>query len=101
MRHVGLWKAFETGAFADDHEERDHIAAIARQRGGRILNEELRGNEVVVVGDTPLDIKCARAIGAKALAVATGGYSLAELAEHGPDWVVEDLGKIRAAKVVT
>ena len=79
LRHFNLWDAFQTGAFADDHEERDQIAAVARQRGSRILGTELRGDEVVVIGDTPLDIRCARAIGAKALAVATGGAKLAEL----------------------
>src|ERR1041385_4482060 len=66
LRHVGLWDVFETGAFADDAEERDQIALIARQRGSRILNEPLRDDQVLVVGDTPLDIRCAQAIGAQA-----------------------------------
>src|SRR5438105_11376628 len=74
LRHFKLWDVFEMGAFADDHEERDQIAAIARQRASRILNEDLRGEQVLVIGDTPLDIRCARAIEAKVLAVATGGH---------------------------
>ena len=45
-------------------------------------------------GDTPLDIRCARAIGAKVLAVATGSFSVAQLKQHYPDWAVEDLSKI-------
>ena len=99
LRHFNLWDVFETGAFADDHEERDQIAAIAHQRGSRLLNENLRGEQVLVIGDTPLDIRCARAIGAKALAVATGGHPLEELQAHKPDWAVADLRKIKAAKV--
>jgi phosphoglycolate phosphatase-like HAD superfamily hydrolase len=100
LRHLKLWDVFETGAFADDHEDRDQIAAIARQRGERILERELAGNETVVIGDTPLDIRCGRAIGAKVLAVATGGSRLEELKLHRPDWAVKDLRQISAREVV-
>jgi phosphoglycolate phosphatase-like HAD superfamily hydrolase len=91
LRHVGLWDEFETGAFADDHEERDKIAAVARDRASRLLSHELTGKDVLVIGDTPLDIRCARAIGAQVLAVATGGCTLEELCAHKPDWAVKDL----------
>jgi phosphoglycolate phosphatase len=94
LRHYNLWEKFPFGAFADDDEERDRIAAIAQQRGGERLGRPLRGDEVLVIGDTPLDIRCARAIGAKALAVATGSYSVADLLEHAPDWGVADLSKV-------
>jgi len=96
LRHLNLWHVFATGAFADDHEERGQLAAIARQRASRILGRELRGEEVLVIGDTPLDIHCARAIGAKVLAVATGGVTLEQLREHQPDWAVEDLRAVQA-----
>jgi phosphoglycolate phosphatase len=96
LRHFHLWEAFEIGAFADDHEDRNQIAAVARERGGRWLKRELHGEEIVVIGDTPLDIRCGRAIGAKVLAVATGGSHLKELQAHQPDWAVVDLEKIRA-----
>ena len=100
LRHFNLWDAFQTGAFGDDHEERDQIAAVAHQRGSQILGTKLRGDEVVVIGDTPLDIRCARAIGAKALAVATGGAKLDELKQHQPDWALADLRAITAREVV-
>jgi phosphoglycolate phosphatase-like HAD superfamily hydrolase len=100
LRHMHLWDKFETGAFADDDEERPRIAAIARERGSRILNRELRGDEVLVIGDTPLDIHCARAIGAKVLAVATGGATLVELQRHRPDWAVESLMGMSAREAV-
>jgi phosphoglycolate phosphatase-like HAD superfamily hydrolase len=94
LRHLHLWETFATGAFADDHEERSQIAAIARRRGSDLLGEELHDDQVLVIGDTPLDIRCARAIGAKVLAVATGGSSLQELKSHEPDWAVTDLSQI-------
>lgn len=100
LRHVGLWETFAMGAFADDSEERDKIAAMAMERGTRLLKRNLAGSEVVVIGDTPLDIRCARAIGAKVLAVATGGHPLDELQSHRPEWAVASLTEIDPAQVV-
>jgi phosphoglycolate phosphatase-like HAD superfamily hydrolase len=96
LRRFGLWDVFQIGAFADDSEDRNQIAAIARERGSRVLGKELRGDQIVVVGDTPHDIRCAQAIGAKMLAVATGGATLHELKQYQPDWAVEDLTQISA-----
>ena len=100
LRHFNLWDQFEFGGFADDHEERDHIAAAALTRGRRVLGKNLQPSEVVVIGDTPLDIKCGRAIGAKVLAVATGGWRYDELVPHGADWLVEDLRAVGAEGIV-
>jgi len=100
LRHLNLWDVFQTGAFADDHEDRNQIAAVARQRGNRVLETELNGNEVVVVGDTPHDIRCGRAIGAKVLAVGTGGSKLEELKAHQPEWAIPDLRAITAQEAV-
>jgi phosphoglycolate phosphatase len=100
LRHFQLWDVFELGAFADDHEERDRIAAIARERGAGMLQDTLHAQEVLVIGDTPLDIRCARAIQAKVLAVATGGHKLEELRQHKPDWAVSDLTALSPAEVV-
>ena len=100
LRHLGLWDIFQTGAFGDDHEERAHIAAVARRRGSRILGQDLVGSEVLVVGDTPLDIRCARAIDARCLAIATGSHPLAELQLHQPDWAVKDLREITVDEVI-
>jgi len=99
LRHFNLWHEFEIGGFADDHEDRDQIAHAARQRGSRRLGGELRGEEILVIGDTPLDIRCARAIGAKVLAVATGGATLEELKRHEPDWAVEDLTRVTPREI--
>jgi phosphoglycolate phosphatase len=100
LRHLELWDVFETGAFGDEHEQRPGIAAIARERGSRVLGRDLAGDEVLVVGDTPLDIHCGRAIDARCLAVATGGHPLPELEFHQPDWAVKDLREVTAEEVV-
>jgi phosphoglycolate phosphatase len=100
LRHFDLWKEFETGAFADDNEDRDLIAVAARERGRRILGQCLRDDEILVIGDTPFDIRCGRAINAKVLAVATGGATLDELKRHEPDWAVEDLRQVAAEELV-
>ena len=72
LRHFELWEVFQTGAFGDDHEDRNQIAALAKERGSRLLNNNLSGDQILVIGDTPRDIECARAIGARTLVVATG-----------------------------
>ena len=99
LRRYGLWHHFETGGFADDHEDRNHIAAAALKRGRRVLGKNLRPEEIVVVGDTPYDICCGKFIGAKVLAVATGGAKLDELNRHQPDWAVEDLTRVTAREI--
>jgi phosphoglycolate phosphatase-like HAD superfamily hydrolase len=96
LRRFGLWREFSTGAFGDDHEDRNRIAAIAFERGRQALGEDLRPDQVLVVGDTPKDVACGRSIGARVLGVATGGATLADLADSRPDWVVADLGQVKA-----
>jgi phosphoglycolate phosphatase-like HAD superfamily hydrolase len=99
LRRYGLWDLFVTGGFADDHEERDHIAAAALARARRVLGKNLQPKEIVVVGDTPFDIRCGKFIGAKVLAVATGGAKLEELKKHSPDWAVEYLTQVTAREI--
>ena len=99
LRRYQLWDVFETGAFADDSEDRNKIAVAALKRGRRVLGKDLQPDEIVVVGDTPFDIHCGKFIGAKVLAVATGGATLDELKRHQPDWAVKDLTQIGAREV--
>lgn len=98
-RRFEMWEVFEMGAFGDDHEDRNEMAVIARERAARLLREDLRGEEILVVGDTPADIRCGRAIGAKVLAVATGGATLSQLRAHDPEWAVSDMGKVSAIEL--
>lgn len=100
LRQFDLWETFHMGGFADDHEDRNHIALATHKRACRVFGRELRGEEIVVVGDTQFDIRCGKFIGAKVLAVATGGASYEELKKHDADWVVENLSQISAAEIV-
>ena len=97
--HYRLWHPFQTGGFGDDHEDRDQIAVIARERACGLLQEKLGGEHILVIGDTPLDVKCAQAIGAKTLAVATGSYTLEQLKASQPTWVMEDLREAGELKI--
>lgn len=99
LRHYRLWDKFKVGAFADDHEDRNQLARVAQERGGQILGSSLDGGDVLVIGDTPLDIACARHIRARVLAVGTGGHTAEQLKMHQPDWVVENLHQISAREL--
>jgi len=99
LRHYGLWEEFAMGAFGDQNANRDDVARAALAQG-RSLIPGLQPSEILVIGDTDRDIQCARTIGAKMLAVATGPYSVAELQSHEPDWVVADLTSLQPATLI-
>lgn len=91
LRHFGLADFFAWGTFGDESPDRNELARIAVARAHeRLVPPEARAR-AVVVGDTPQDIACARAAGARAIAVATGNYSLDELATAGADVTLPDL----------
>jgi len=97
LRAAGIdFDRFQVNAFGSDHELRPELPAIARQRARERLGVDLPGSNVVVIGDTPADVECGRGIGARAIAVATGRYSVAELAAHQPAAVFEDLSDTEA-----
>jgi phosphoglycolate phosphatase-like HAD superfamily hydrolase len=70
---------FVVGAFGSDHHHRPELPEIARRRAEETLGHPVRGSDVVVIGDTPADVACGTGIGARAIAVATGRYSVEEL----------------------
>ena len=78
-------------AFGSDHEIRGELPAIAQRRARERLGAEIHGGAIFVIGDTPDDIACGRAIGARAIAVATGRFSVDELRAHDPYAVFPDL----------
>lgn len=91
LGYHGLWSFFPVGAFADDSEERNHLGPFALRRARSHWGVEFTPDRVWIVGDTPHDIACARAVGARVLAVATGSSSVEALAAHKPDAVLRDL----------
>ncbi len=91
LRACGLAGRFAFGAFGSDAEDRDRLPEIALARAAEHAGSLFEPHRSWVVGDTPRDIRCARAGGLRALAVATGRYGLDELGRHGPDGAVPTL----------
>lgn len=91
LSHYNVWHFFEFGAYADDSSDRNKLSPVALKRALEKTGEDFAPDRVFVIGDTPHDVACARVIGAKAIAVATGGYSRAELEACQPDAVFDDL----------
>ena len=90
LSYYGLAEFFQAGAFSDGFSERTAIAHRALARA-RELAGEVHADRLYVVGDTPHDVECAQAIGARAIAVATGRHSLAELQGLNPWWAIDRL----------
>ena len=101
LQHFNLWQWFPFGGFGDEHVDRCDIAAAAlasaHQHLGALANGHTGANgsnfdrEVVVIGDTLHDIRCARSINARCVAVATGQSTAAELQTGEPDIVLRNL----------
>lgn len=91
MRHFHLDQHFSFGAYGCDHADRNQLGPIALKRAAAHAGRNFTPAETWVIGDTPKDIACAHAIGARCLAVATGQFSAVELTAHGADQVVTSL----------
>lgn len=102
LRSVGLRDPFPLGAFGSDHEVRNHLPGIAMDRAARHWGRRFSGREVVVVGDTPRDVACGRHHGTRTVAVATGRFTVEELADAGADEALPDLSDTsRVLEVLT
>ena len=97
LRPTGLLPHFRLGAYGSDDADRRHLPCIARQRAQTLLGHEIPYEQIVVIGDTPLDVDCARACGARAVAVATGQHTYDELAACSPDLLFADFADIESA----
>jgi phosphoglycolate phosphatase-like HAD superfamily hydrolase len=92
LRAVGVeFDRFRVNAFGSDHEERPQLPAVAQRRAEAFLGAPFPGDRIVIIGDTPADIHCGRALGVRAIGVATGRYGVEELAGHAPAAVFETL----------
>lgn len=98
MRLVGLADFFRLpGAFGDDSHDRRNLPRLARERISRHLGFRLQPHQLVVIGDTPNDIACARHIGARVVGVGTGRvHGLDTLRPHSPDVLLPDLSDTEA-----
>ena len=91
LEHFGLWPFFVCGAYGDDAAERDELVPVAVERA-RAAGVVLRSPaHVVVIGDTPIDVRCATVSGARSIAVATGSFDIRTLDAKGATAVLPDL----------
>lgn len=91
LQHFGLDRYFVFGAYGDDDEDRNKLLPHALKRYTERFDNNGKITSTWIIGDTPKDVKCARPHNAKAIAVATGGYSEEELAKAEPDAMFTDL----------
>lgn len=91
LRTTGLLAHFRVGAYGSDHADRRRLPAVAASRAETLTGQTFAGADLVVIGDTPRDVACARAFGSRAIAVATGRHTLPELQACEPDHVFPDL----------
>jgi phosphoglycolate phosphatase-like HAD superfamily hydrolase len=96
LGHFGLWERFRFGAYGDDHTDRRALVPVALERAARAGVPVPPLERVTVVGDTPLDVDCARAHGARAFGVATGPFGRDELVAAGAHRVAPTLADTTA-----
>lgn len=82
---------FRVGAYGSDHAERPALPAIAVERARELTGVDYAGKEIVIIGDTPLDVACGLHLGVRTIATATGTFPAEELAACAPDHVFDDL----------
>ncbi len=85
LGHFGLHRHFEFGGFGDRYLDRDDVAREALEEVHRQCNGSFDRERLWVIGDTPADIRCARAIDARVVVVSTGQFSAEQLQQNSPD----------------
>ena len=91
LEYFDLWRYFACGAFGDDAPDRNGLLPKALKQIATCGGPAASPQHTIVIGDTPLDVACAAAGGARSIAVATGGHRVEELRASGADFVFEDL----------
>jgi len=91
LEYFDLWRYFRCGAYGDDSLDRHALVPIAVARSRQAGCPPVEPRDVVIIGDTPLDVACARESGVSCVAVATGGYGADTLRAAGADVVLESL----------
>lgn len=90
---AGLERFFTVGAYGSDHEDRNRLVPLARARAASHWGDGFEGVRTAVVGDAEADIACARAGGARAVAVASGPTPRERLAALAPDALFDSLAE--------
>lgn len=95
LKHFGIQQYFSFGGYGDHHSDRNQVAAVAVEAARSELPQTFDSEQVWVIGDTVNDITCARSVGAKVIAVETGGGTRKELELAAPDFVFADLSNLK------
>jgi phosphoglycolate phosphatase len=91
LEHFDLWRYFRCGAFGDEVHDRNELFSVAMSRIRACGGPAALPRDVLVVGDTALDVACAAAAGARSVGVATGPSDARALKDSGADFVFDDL----------
>ncbi|HEX5133702.1 MAG TPA: HAD family hydrolase [Candidatus Krumholzibacteria bacterium] len=94
LSRFGIEGYFPFGSYGDDQFDRDDLPPVALERAHAVTGRRFDPADALIVGDSLLDISCARAHGLKCLVVSTGWTSAEELAAAQPDWLVDDLTRV-------
>lgn len=94
LKHFQIEHYFDFGGYGDHHHERDDVARWALKEACTFLQRDVPAHATWVIGDTPSDIRCARAIGARVIAVATGVFPFGELEREEPDFLLDSLADV-------
>jgi phosphoglycolate phosphatase len=97
LEYFDLWKYFSCGAFGDDAPHRNVLVPKALSKVAACGGPAFGPADTIVIGDTPLDVGCARHVGARSVGVATGSHSIEELRAAGADAVLKDLSDTEEA----
>lgn len=100
LGHFGIDEYFAWGVFGEESADRNELARVAKRRAEQRAIPPASVERAIVVGDTPHDVACARAIGARVIAVATGNYSVDALRAAGADIALDDLSDTAAILLV-
>ena len=95
MQATGLGKYFRLFFYGTEVAAREDMVKQAIKQAGEFSAKEFSGKDIVIVGDSLRDVKCGRRFGALTIAVATGAHSREQLAQEGPDYILEDLSDYR------
>ncbi|MTI69232.1 MAG: hypothetical protein FH751_03110 [Firmicutes bacterium] len=93
LEKLGVFKYFPTGGFGEDGLKRFDIAETALKKAKKLYGEDF--NEMYIIGDTILDIKTARHLGAKVISITTGSNTKDELKELNPDYIIDSFKEIQ------
>jgi len=96
LEHFDMWRFFSCGGYGDDTDDRNDLFPVAMQRAHACGMPEIPASSAIVVGDTELDVLCAKAAGARSVAVATGSSSADALRRADADVVFPDLSNTNA-----